>query len=216
MRFKLILVDDHTIVRAGLKAVIKLQNDLEVVTEAGSAAEALILIKQHSPDLALVDISLPDTDGITLTKKILAHYPNTKVIILSGLAEEKYVSQSILAGVRGYILKSNAATELVTGIHAVLGGHAYLSPEITLTVLNAYAKLLESTGGTQAASPLSDQELAVLRLLAQGLRTKEIALRLNIGVKTVETYRARLLSKLSCKSTNELVRYAIREGISQA
>jgi len=189
---------------------------LEVVAEAGSAAEALILIKQHSPELALIDISLPDTDGITLTRKILAQNPNTKVIMLSGLAEEKYICQSIQTGARGYILKSNAASELVAGIHAVLNGHAYLSPEITLTVLNAFSKLLESKGGTQASSPLSDQELAVLRLLAQGLRTKEIALRLNIGVKTVETYRARLLSKLSCKSTNELVRYAIREGISQA
>ena len=212
---KIILVDDHPMMRDGLRYAIQTQPDMKVVAEAGNGVAALDVVGQHKPDLILMDISMPGANGIDVSLQIRSLYPQIKIIILSGLADEGYVSQTIKAGLNGYMLKANAATELISAIRAVMDGHMFLSPEVTCAVMAQYKEFL-NTKSTPAASLLSNRELEVLKLVAEGLRTKEIADRLKIGVKTVDTYRARLMTKLNCNSTTELVRYAIRQGIVEA
>ncbi len=212
---KIILVDDHPMMRDGLRYAIQTQPDMKVVAEAGNGVAALDVVGQHKPDLILMDISMPGANGIDVSLQIRSLYPQIKIIILSGLADEGYVSQTIKAGLNGYMLKANAATELISAIRAVMDGHMFLSPEVTCAVMAQYKEFL-NTKSTPAASLLSKRELEVLKLVAEGLRTKEIADRLKIGVKTVDTYRARLMTKLNCNSTTELVRYAIRQGIVEA
>ena len=212
---KIILVDDHPMMRDGLRYAIQTQPDMKVVAEAGNGVAALDVVGQHKPDLILMDISMPGANGIDVSLQIRSLYPQIKIIILSGLADEGYVSQTIKAGLNGYMLKANAATELISAIRAVMDGHMFLSPEVTCAVMARYKEFL-NTKSTPAASLLSKRELEVLKLVAEGLRTKEIADRLKIGVKTVDTYRARLMTKLNCNSTTELVRYAIRQGIVEA
>ena len=212
---KIILVDDHPMMRDGLRYAIQTQPDMKVVAEAGNGVAALDVVGQHKPDLILMDISMPGANGIDVSLQIRSLYPQIKIIILSGLADEGYVSQTIKAGLNGYMLKANASTELISAIRAVMNGHMFLSPEVTCAVMARYKEFL-NTKSTPAASLLSKRELEVLKLVAEGLRTKEIADRLKIGVKTVDTYRARLMTKLNCNSTIELVRYAIRQGIVEA
>ena len=212
---KIILVDDHPMMRDGLRYAIQTQPDMKVVAEAGNGVAALDVVGQHKPDLILMDISMPGANRIDVSLQIRNLYPQIKIIILSGLADEGYVSQTIKAGLNGYMLKANAATELISAIRAVMDGHMFLSPEVTCAVMAQYKEFL-NTKSTPAASLLSKRELEVLKLVAEGLRTKEIADRLKIGVKTVDTYRARLMTKLNCNSTIELVRYAIRQGIVEA
>ncbi len=212
---KIILVDDHPMMRDGLRYAIQTQPDMKVVAEAGNGVAALDVVGQHKPDLILMDISMPGANGIDVSLQIRNLYPQIKIIILSGLADEGYVSQTIKAGLNGYMLKANASTELISAIRAVMNGHMFLSPEVTCAVMAQYKEFL-NTKSTPAASLLSKRELEVLKLIAEGLRTKEIADRLKIGVKTVDTYRARLMTKLNCNSTIELVRYAIRQGIVEA
>ncbi len=212
---KIILVDDHPMMRDGLRYAIQTQPDMKVVAEAGNGVAALDVVGQHKPDLILMDISMPGANRIDVSLQIRNLYPQIKIIILSGLADEGYVSQTIKAGLNGYMLKANASTELISAIRAVMNGHMFLSPEVTCAVMARYKEFL-NTKSTPAASLLSKRELEVLKLIAEGLRTKEIADRLKIGVKTVDTYRARLMTKLNCNSTIELVRYAIRQGIVEA
>lgn len=201
--------------RDGLRYAIQTQPDMKVVAEAGNGVEALEVVEQHKPDLILMDISMPGANGIEVSLQIRNLYPQIKIIILSGMIDEGYVGQAIKAGLNGYMLKANTPTELISAIRAVMNGHMFLSPEVTCAVMADYKKFLD-TKPTSAASLLSERELEVLKLVAEGLRTKEIAERLNIGIKTVDTYRARLLTKLNCDSTTELVRYAIRNGIVSA
>jgi DNA-binding NarL/FixJ family response regulator len=159
-----------------------------------------------------MDISMPGDNGLEVSRQIKAAHPEIKIIILSALADEDYVSQAIKANLNGYLLKANAAQELIFAIRAVMSGHTFLSPEITTAVMGVYKEMISAK--TSAEHPLlSERELQVLKLISEGLRAKEIADRLNIGVKTVDTYRARLMTKLNCTSTAELVRYAIRERI---
>lgn len=209
---KVLLVDDHPMMRDGLRFAIQSQPDMQVVAEAGNGACALDQVEKHKPDLILMDISMPGLNGLETSRKIRELHPDVKIIILSGMTDEEYVSQTIKSGLNGYMIKANAPTELISAIRAVMSGHTYLSPEVTGAVMDSYKQFLD----TKAPAPenvLSDRELEVLKLVAEGLRTKEIADRLKIGIKTVDTYRARLMTKLNCTSTAELVRYAVRNGI---
>lgn len=212
---KIILVDDHPMMRDGLRYAIEAQTDMKVVGEAANGLAALEVAKKNQADVILMDIAMPGADGIEVSLQIRALHPEIKIIILSGMADEDHVRQAIKSGLNGYLLKANASTELIAAIRAVMSGHTFLSPEVTGGVMAAYREYLN----TKASSPeslLSERELEVLKLIAEGLRTKEIADRLSIGSKTVDTYRARLMTKLNCDSTIELVRYAIRQGIASA
>ncbi len=213
MRIRIALIDDHPIYLDGLRYVIGAQPDMEVVGDAADGAAALKLAREKSPDILLLDISLPGANGIEVCRQIRAELPRARIIILTAYADDAYVHQAVEAGVNGYLLKGSGTAEISRAIRAVMGGHTYLSPEVTNSVMKVYKKYL-SLKDAPRKPPLSAREREVLKWIAEGLSTKEIATRLEIGPKTVETYRRRLMVKLDCSRATELVRYALREGIA--
>lgn len=210
---KILLVDDHQVVRDGMRFAIKQQSDMEVVGEAENGPEALKLAAALKPDLIVMDLRLGEASGIDVTREVLAVSPGSQIVILSAYPDSEYVNEAVQAGVRGYVLKSNASLEILEAIRTVLDGKFYLTNEIAGLVMENYRKMLAAQGAPPKPA-LSEREVDVLRLLAEGLRLKEIANRLNISAKTVESHRANLLKKLRCESTVALARYAIQEGIS--
>jgi len=212
MNPRILLVDDHRMFREGLRLLIARElSEATVVGEAESAAEALALARSTHPELVVMDIHLPDGNGIEVTRDIRAESEQTQVIILSAETSLAFVKEALRAGAAGYLLKSNAPEELPLAIRTVLDGRLHLCDEARQAALEDYRETLTTT---ESPPPrLSPRELQVLRSIAEGLRTKEIADKLNVGVKTAETYRQRLMQKLRCTGTAELVRYAIREGI---
>lgn len=210
---RLLLVDDHRIFREGLRMLINRDlPELTVVAEAGTVTTAVEQAVARRPDLILMDIHLPDGDGIQTSARIRAELPEVRIIILSAEANLAYVKEAMRAGVTGYLLKETAAAELECAIRAVLKGEFYLCSAANHMALQDYQIRIKDAGANPKAE-LSARELQVLRLICEGLRTKEIASRLNVGAKTAETYRHRLLTKLQCSGTAELVRYALREGL---
>jgi DNA-binding NarL/FixJ family response regulator len=210
---KILLVDDHRLFREGLRMLIA--HDLPsavIVGEVGTAAAALSSAQDSRPDLIIMDIHLPDGNGIDVSRQILAEVPEARIIIVSAETNLWFVKDALRAGISGYLLKSNASEELSQAIHAVLDGRLHLSKEASLVALQDYKETLRAMDAPLRPR-LSGRELQVLRFIAEGRRTKEIAEQLQVGVKTAETYRQRLIKKLRCDSTAELVRYAIREGI---
>jgi len=213
MSISIFLVDDHQILRDGLCLILQKQPDFQVVGAVSTVAEALGGIGAHKPDLTIMDVHLPDGSGLAATRKILAEDPQARVLVLSGDPSMPLVHEALQIGVRGYLLKDEAAEELVRAVRMVMGGHVYLCPSVS-TLL---AEELKNRAVAPEPPParLSERETEVLQLIAQGLRNKEMAVRLGVTTKSVETYRARLLRKTSCASTAELVRYAVREGFAQ-
>ncbi len=209
---RILLVDDHRILRDGLRALLARHPEFLVIGEAGDGASALRAVRSQPPDIIILDVRLPDMDGIEVARRILAVFSEVKVLILSSDHSHGLVHEALLAGVSGYILKDNATDELIRALHSVAVGQLYLCPEVSTDIVASYRR-----GQLPNVSPpqpiLSERELQVLKLLADGLRTKEIAAQLNIGAKSVETYRHRLMEKLSLSSVAELTRYAIREGL---
>jgi DNA-binding NarL/FixJ family response regulator len=212
MSVRIVIVDDHPIMRAGLRLTIAGLPDCSVVGEAGTGEEAIQVVRDVVPDLVVLDVSLPDQEGSDTARQILAERPQTKVLMLSAFTDPDFVNRSIAAGASGYVVKTSAAGELARAITTVMDGNVFLSPEVASTLVSAYRDMLTAPVSPQT-SPLSEREREVLTLIAEGLKARDIAVRLGIGVKTVDTYRARLLAKLHCGSTAELVRYAIREGL---
>jgi DNA-binding NarL/FixJ family response regulator len=206
-------VDDHQIIREGLRLMLQREPDFEVLAEAGTGPEALAQVRKVSPDLVVMDLQLGNSDGIETSRQILAEFPHVRILILSALLDQKLINQAIETGAKGYLLKTKAACEFVRAIRAIMAGDSYLCAEVSKVVINGYKQLL--TARSAPARPaLTQRELEVLKLTAQGLRLKDIASQLNIGTKTVETHRSNLMGKLACNSSAELTRYAIREGIS--
>jgi DNA-binding NarL/FixJ family response regulator len=209
---RILLVDDHRILRDGLRALLARHHEFRVIGEAGDGASTLRAVRSQPPDLVLLDVHLPDMSGIEVARRILAVFPEIKVVVLSSDHSHDCVHEALLAGVSGYVLKDNATDELVRALHAVAAGQLYLCPEVSTDIVASYRNgLLPNVAPPQPL--LSERELQVLKLLADGLRTKEIADNLGIGAKSVETYRARLMGKLKLGSVAELTRYAVREGI---
>jgi DNA-binding NarL/FixJ family response regulator len=209
---RILLIDDHRLMRDGLRALLASHREFRVTGEAGDGASALRAVRSQPFDLVLLDVHLPDMSGIEVARRILAVFPEIKVVVLSSDHGHACVHEALLAGVSGYILKDNATDELVRALHTVVAGQLHLCPEVSTDIVASYRSGLM----TNVAPPqpiLSERELQVLKLLADGLRTKEIADNLGIGVKSVETYRARLMEKLKLGSVAELTRYAIREGL---
>jgi DNA-binding NarL/FixJ family response regulator len=212
---RILLVDDHRMLREGLRALLSREPGYVVVAEAGDGDSALKSVRREPPDLIVLDVHLPDMNGIEVARRILAVFPEVKVIMLSSDHSHNCVHEALLAGVSGYVLKENAAEELLRAIHTVVAGQLYLCPEVGTEIIASYRR-----GQLPNLAPpvplLSGREREVLKLLADGLRTKEIADQLGVSAKTVETYRHRLMEKLQLPSVAELTRYAIREGIVQA
>lgn len=209
---RLLLADDHTLVRAGLRALLDGMDGVTVVAEADNGEQAVALAKALAPDVALLDITMPSLNGLQAAERILAQSPPPRVVILSMHAAEEYVNRALALGVSGYLLKDAATLELQAALEAVSAGQTYLSPRITSQLLESRLK----TGEGAARPGLTARQLEVLRLLALGKSVKEIAYDLQLSAKTVETYRAQIMERLDLHDLASLVRYAIRTGLVSA
>ena len=209
---RILLVDDHKIIRDGLRALIAGEKDMEVVAEAENGRKAVALVKQKDPDIVVMDIHMPDLNGIDASKTILAENPNVKIIALSVHSTTRYIKEMLKAGVAGYLVKHCAYEELATAIHNVMNNKPYLSSQIIDTVINDYAAH-SLTDKTSAFSTLSLREREILQLVAEGLTSEDIASRLFISIKTVSAHRRHIMKKLNLNSVAELTRYAISEGL---
>lgn len=212
---RILLVDDHALVRAGIRALMDAIENVSVVGEAGDAVEALEMAVAQKPDIVLTDIAMRGANGLALTEQILAVLPQTRVIVLSMHADETYVERALKIGAAGYILKDAAATELAAALRAVAAGGNYLSPRVSRVVMEGYGKQLESGAGGQLAG-LSPRQREILKMIARGRSTKEIAFELKLSIKTIETHRAQLMQRLGLGDLAALVRFAIREGLVSA
>jgi DNA-binding NarL/FixJ family response regulator len=208
---RVILADDHRLVRAGLRSLLGELPEVEVVAEAGDGREVLALVPQHRPHIVLMDITMPGMNGLEAATQLKKHHPEVKVIVLSMHASEEYVLQALRAGASGYLLKDAATLELALALRSVARGETYLSPPISRQVVESY---LQRVG--EEARPLAlltARQREVLQLIAEGASTKEIARRLELSVKTVETHRAQLMERLGIRDLAGLVRFAIRHGL---
>lgn len=208
-RIRILLADDHAILRAGLRALLATENDLEVVGEASDGAEAIRLTQALRPDVVVMDIGMPGVSGIDATAHIKRELPHTKVLILSTHDDQGYLRQVLRAGASGYVLKRAADTDLLAGIRAAARGEVFLDPAMAKALVE---EVIEPRPATMEI-PLSDRERDVLRLIARGHTNQQVADRLCISPKSVETYKARLQEKLGLKGRAELVRYALRHGL---
>jgi DNA-binding NarL/FixJ family response regulator len=207
------MVDDHPMLRQGLRQVLAQQPDLALVGEVSSGQEALQKVKELTPNLVIMDIHLPDLNGLEVSRIILRDIPATKIIIFSADPDRALVDEALQIGICGYLLKASVAGEMIRAIRMVMEGRLYLCPELASAVFDDYKKQLASK--TSSTKPLlTDREKQVLRLLAEGLQNKEIADRINASPKSVEKSRYRLMNKLGYRSVAELTRYAVREGIA--
>jgi DNA-binding NarL/FixJ family response regulator len=208
---RIVLADDHTLVRSGIRSLLEKMEGLEVVGEAADGLEALKLVGAHSPLIAIIDVAMPKMNGLETTRRIRKEFPGVKTIILSMYANEEYVLQAIETGASGYLLKDVATAELEIAIRAVARGETYLSSAVSKHVIDSYRRRVsrEEIG----APHLTDRQRQVLQLIAEGHSTKEIARILSIGIKTVETHRGELMKRLDVHDVTGLVRYAIRIGI---
>jgi len=212
METRIVLVDDHRIVREGLRALLQQRAAFSVVGEAANGDEAVKIVARQKPDLVIIDIALPGLSGIEVTREILAKAERPpKVLVLSMHESSAYVEQALRAGAMGYVLKDSAAQELFDAIEAVCGGASYLSPAVTQRVVHALAH--PDDRPSSALRFLSDREREVLTLVGEGLSSKEIARELNVSLKTVESHRANLMEKLKIHKLSGLVRFAIRVGL---
>lgn len=212
MSIKVLVADDHKVVREGLRTLIEKQPGMEVIAEAENGRMALKLIKKLSPDIAIMDIAMPDLNGIEATRQIVAEAPGTKVIALSMHSDRQFVTRMMSAGASGYLLKDCAFEEVARAIRSVMARQTYLSPEIVSIVVKAF--LRRSEPSDSMLSVISPREREVLQLIAEGKTTKQIALRLHISAKTVDTHRRNIMDKLDIHSIAELTKYAIREGLT--
>jgi DNA-binding NarL/FixJ family response regulator len=210
-KLRLLLADDHKLVRAGLRALLERMADVEVVAETADGQDALRLIAELRPDLALVDVSMPGLNGIETAARTAREHPATRVLIVSMHLDEEYVHRALSAGASGYLLKTSDIQELEIAVRAVARGETWLSPDVSARAMRSLGK-----GDRAAASPydlLTQRQREVLQLIAEGRSTKQIAQRLGISIKTVETHRSELMERLGIHGIAGLVRYAIRAGI---
>jgi RNA polymerase sigma factor (sigma-70 family) len=212
MKIKILLADDHKIIRDGLRALIGNEEDMEVVVDALNGRDAVSLAKVYNPDMIIMDINMPDLNGIDATKMILKENPDVKVIALSIHSTTKFVKEMLKAGVSGYLVKHCAYEELAKAIRIVMNGKQYLSSEIVGVVMDDYASTFSSNKNT-VFSTLTPREREILQLVAEGLKSDQIASRLFISVKTVSNHRRKIMKKLNLNSIAELTRYAISEGL---
>jgi len=207
---RILLAEDHGTVREGIKMLVNAQPDMEVVGEAANGADALVEAKKLSPDLVVMDISMPELNGLAATKKLKKIAPEIKILTLTRHTDDGYLQQLIKAGVNGYVLKQSAPTELISAIRAVVAGKSYLDPTLAERVMGGYAGTTGLLG--QGPNKITGREAEILRLIAWGYSNKEIATRLDISVKTVEAHKGNTMKKLGMASRIDIVRYAILQG----
>jgi len=213
MSTRILLVEDHAIVREGLCSLLEKQTDMEVVGEADEGRTAVDLVRQLLPDIVIMDITMPNLNGVEATRYITGEFPEIKVIALSIHSNRRFVSDMLRAGATGYVLKECLFDELVQAIQAVAAGGSYLSPRITGVVIDGYVKRVAAAADSPLLT-LTGREREVLQLVAEGKSTKEIALELHVSTKTIEANRRQIMEKLDIHSVAELTRYAVREGLT--
>jgi DNA-binding NarL/FixJ family response regulator len=212
-RIRILIVDDHTLVRAGIRMLLATIANAEVVAEASDGAEVLPLIERHRPHVVLMDIAMKTLNGLDTTAKIKQAHPDVRVLILSMHANEEYVLQALRAGAAGYLLKEAATAELEIALQAVSRGETYLSPPVSRAVVDGYVHRIAER---QPDDGLTPRQREILRLIAKGMGTKEIAYQLDLSVKTIETHRAMMMDRLGIRDVAGLTRYAIRAGLISA
>jgi two-component system, NarL family, response regulator NreC len=212
-KIRILLADDHTLIRRGLRLVIEQQPDLVVVGEGSDGREAVSLAASLKPDVAVLDIGMPNLNGIEAARQITDRETGTAVVILSMYSDETYILRALKAGARGYLLKDSAESDLVKAIHSVAEGKSFFSPTVSRVLLEDYMRKLQRTGGESSYDLLTPREREVLQLIAEGKSNKEIADMLTLSVYTVETHRGNLMEKLNLKGIPELILYAVRKGI---
>jgi DNA-binding NarL/FixJ family response regulator len=207
-----LLADDHTLVRAGLRSLLESIPGVEVVAETGDGREALELIGTERPDVALLDIGMPSLNGLEVAKRAAKESPRTRVVMLSMHADASYVRQALRAGASGYLLKGAAVSELPLALQAVMRGETYLTPKVSQEVVQGFLRE-GSANDTDPLAGLTERQREILQLIAEGKTTKEIAFDLEVSAKTVETHRARMMERLGIHDVPGLVRFAIRAGL---
>ena len=211
MNLNVVLADDHALVRAGLRLLLEAMPGITVVGEASDGHQAIALVEQHAPQLIFMDIAMPGLNGLEATARIVRQWPDVKVVMLSMHQDEQYVRQALKMGASGYLLKDSATTELALAVQAVRRGETYLSPAASKGVLTDYVQRLRNDTGP--AVRLTPRQREVLQLIAEGCSTKEVAQRLDLAVKTVETHRTLLMKQLDVHEVAGLERYALQTGI---
>jgi DNA-binding NarL/FixJ family response regulator len=214
MSIRIVVADDHKIMREGLRALLDKQSDMQVVAEAEDGLTAVRMARELSPDVVIMDIAMPDLNGIGATKKIKAESPAVKIIALSMHSDRRFIAEMFRSGAAGYLLKDHSFEELATAIRVVVANRIYLSPSIAGIVIEDYVRQLQKDEGSSVSSVLTDREIEVLQMIAEGNSTKEIALRLHVSGKTIETHRRQIMEKLNIFSVAELTKYAIRQGLT--
>jgi DNA-binding NarL/FixJ family response regulator len=207
------MADDHKIIRDGLRSLLDQQPDMQVLAEAENGREAIRLARQHRPDVMIMDISMPDLNGIDATRQVVSEVPGIKIIALSMHSDRHFVEGMLKVGVSGYLLKDCAFDELIRAIRAVMINQTYLSPGIAGTVIKDYVNHLSSNIPEESVE-LSTREREVLQLIAEGKTTKQIAGNLNISIKTIESHRRKIMDKLNLHTIAELTKYALRAGLT--
>lgn len=212
-KIRILLVDDHTMFRAGLRVLLSLYADFDIVGEAGDGQEALDAVRELAPDVVLMDIAMPGLGGLVATRRIHEEHPKTKVILLTQHENREYVAPALKAGASGYVLKRAADEELVRAVRAVFQGQTYLDPMIASVVVSDYRRRLEDTSDDDPYESLTPRELEVLVLVAKGHTNREVAELLGISHKTVDYHRTNVMRKLDVHNRTGLTRYAIRRGL---
>jgi DNA-binding NarL/FixJ family response regulator len=212
-QLRILLADDHTVVRQGLRKVLEDRPDWVVVAEAGNGRDAVRHAEELKPDVAILDLAMPLLNGIEATRQIVKRSPSTRVLVLTMHADEAYVNQILKAGATGYLLKDSADVDLIQAVGAVSQGKSFFSPAVARLMLDDYVRQLADKGITDRYESLSDREREIFQLIAEGKANKEIAVILSISPSTVETHRARIMEKLDLHSAAEIVLYAVRRGV---
>jgi DNA-binding NarL/FixJ family response regulator len=212
-KIRVLVVDDHTIVRDGICALLRLAGDIEVVGEAANGREALELVRKFIPDVMLIDIAMPNMNGLEATRHIRKEFPRVKVLVLTQYDDKEHVFGAIEAGASGFISKTAASSELVSGIRSVYQGDSFLSPSAARILVEDYQQEASIRKEQDPYKQLTDREREILKLLAEGYTTREIADMLVISVKTVDGHKTNLMSKLDIHNRTDLVKYALRKGI---
>jgi DNA-binding NarL/FixJ family response regulator len=212
MAIRILLADDHTLLRQGLRRILESSTEFSIVAEAGSGAEAVRMAQEHRPDVAVVDVAMKELNGIEATAQITRYSPHTAVLILSMYSDERYVLRAVKAGARGYILKDSVDEELIRAIQLAYMGKTFFSPAVA-RILHESSATLKNPSAEDRYDLLTERERHVYQLLAEGNSNKDIASRLNLSLHTVETHRARIMEKLDVHTTAELVLSAVRRGL---